>query len=704
MNRTLPCTLLALILACSSLCGRAKSLPGTPAPARNQSTPPPAVRIRIGAGAAALNGPWKFTIGDSPIDPATGQPLWAEPDFDDSGWETIDLTPRTIAIDPTSGWTGYVPGWTAKGHPGYWGYAWYRIRVQQEAIQGDEPEALAIWDVDDAYQLFADGRLIGTFGGFRPGKPPLTYWNEPEAFNLPDQQVKEGSAIVSATRVIAFRIWCGPNTLTQNPDGGGLHVAPVIGSAATVGAQYQRAWLEIIRSYGFIVAEVPIYLVLTIAACSLLFFDHSDLVYLWLAGVFLLTAANAASSCLFAWTTVANQTTMYLFMDAVLAPCIMGGWVMTWWFWFRLRRPSWVPKAVIGLTILYGFSFSMGEDLFFTLIPHAVGSELHLASIGIRLCFLGLLILIVIHGIRQQGREGWLALPAVVLVGIAQFQIDLVVLHVHTQWYPFGVGVYLYDVANAVFSVVVFVLLLRRLQQSLRRQRLMALDVKQAQEVQQVILPEAKMNLPGLEIECEYRPAREVGGDFFQIIPHKNDGSLLVVAGDVTGKGLKAGMLVALLVGAIRSSAETNAAPESVLAALNRRLLGRSDAQATCLALRIARDGAVTLANAGHPPPYLNGEPIAMEGALPLGILDGAAISVVGFQLREGDRLALVSDGIPEATDVNGNLFGFDRVKELLHAARTAAEVAAAAQNFGQEDDISVITVTRTALPVPASA
>ena len=679
-------------------------MPGMTAPTGNQAATQLAMHMRIGTSAAALHGPWKFTVGDSPIDPATGRPLWAEPDFDDSGWETMDLTSKTNAIDPTSGWTGYVPGWTAKGHPGYWGYAWYRIRVQQEEFQSEEPEALAIWDVDDAYQFFADGRLIGAFGGFRPGKPPLTYWNEPEAFNLPDQQGKGGSEITSATRVIALRIWCGPNTLTQNPDGGGIHIAPVMGSAAAVRAQYQSAWLQIIRSYGFIAAEALIYLVLAIAACSLLLFDHSDRVYLWLAGVFLLTAANAACSCLFAWTTVADQVTMYLIMDAFLAPCILGGWVMTWWFWFRLHRPSWVPKAVIGLTLLYGISFSLGEDLFFTLIPHQVGAALHLASIGIRLSILCLLILIVVRGIRQQGREGWLALPAVLLVGIAQFQIDLVVLHVRTQWYPFGVGVYLYDVASAVVSVAVFVLLLRRLQQSLHRQRLMALDVKQAQEVQQVILPEAQMNLPGLEIECEYRPAREVGGDFFQIIPHKSDGSLLVVAGDVTGKGLKAGMLVALLVGAIRSTAEANAAPEYVLAALNRRLLGRGDAQATCLALRIARDGAVTLANAGHLPPYLNGEPIAMEGALPLGIIDDAALSVVEFQIKEGDKLALVSDGIAEATDGNGNLFGFDRVKELLHAARTAAEVASTAQTFGQEDDISVITVTRTALPVPASA
>jgi serine phosphatase RsbU (regulator of sigma subunit) len=253
-------------------------------------------------------------------------------------------------------------------------------------------------------------------------------------------------------------------------------------------------------------------------------------------------------------------------------------------------------------------------------------------------------------------------------------------------------------------AVVIALLLLRRLLRSLKRQRLMALDVKQAQEVQQVILPEARLKLPGLTIESEYRPARAVGGDFFQIIPHKADGSLLIVAGDVTGKGLKAGMLVALLVGAIRTAAETSDDPEAVLATLNRRLMGRGDAQATCLALRIAKDGAATLANAGHISPHLNGEPIAMEGALPLGMMESADFSLMHFPLKSDDKLVLMSDGIAEATDAEGQLFGFERVQELLHTATTAAAVANAAQSFGQEDDISVISVTRTSVHEPALA
>jgi serine phosphatase RsbU (regulator of sigma subunit) len=91
-----------------------------------------------------------------------------------------------------------------------------------------------------------------------------------------------------------------------------------------------------------------------------------------------------------------------------------------------------------------------------------------------------------------------------------------------------------------------------------------------------------------------------------------------------------------------------------VLRALNQRLMGRGDAQATCLALRIEADGSVTLANAGHMAPYLNGEPLPMEGALPLGMIEGAESSVMHFQLKPGDKLVLMSDGIAEATDADG--------------------------------------------------
>jgi len=215
-------------------------------------------------------------------------------------------------------------------------------------------------------------------------------------------------------------------------------------------------------------------------------------------------------------------------------------------------------------------------------------------------------------------------------------------------------------------------------------------------------LPEAHTDLPGLEIESEYRPALEVGGDFFQIIPDSADGSLLIVAGDVAGKGLQAGMLVALLVGAIRTVAQFDPDPLVLLGALNKRLLGRGDAFATCLALRIAADGRITLANAGHLAPYLNGKPIELEGSLPLGMLEAPEVSITRFELSPGDRLMLLSDVVAEAMDSDGHLFGFDRIQELLDTGISASAIASAAQKFGQEDDISVISVTRTGALIPA--
>jgi serine phosphatase RsbU (regulator of sigma subunit) len=245
---------------------------------------------------------------------------------------------------------------------------------------------------------------------------------------------------------------------------------------------------------------------------------------------------------------------------------------------------------------------------------------------------------------------------------------------------------------------------LLRMLQSVRRQREMALDVKQAAEMQQVLIPRKLPPIPGLAIESEYHPARDVGGDFFQIVHHPGDGAALIVAGDVAGKGLKAGMIGAMLVGAIRTATETSLDPEFVLGVLNRRLLRRGDAQATCLALRIDQDGFAALANAGHLPPYLNGEPVEIEGSLPLGMIENLDCSVLEFRLSPSDRLLLVSDGVPEAADEQGRLFGFDRLLELIRTQPSAASIAQAAQAFGQEDDISVISVTRVPVAEPALA
>jgi hypothetical protein len=649
--------------------------------------------ITLGQSVVPLNGPWKFTIGDSPIDPATHEPLWAEPGFDDSHWETVDLTPPPGSFDPNMGTSGFVPGWTAKGHPGYSGYAWYRIRVKVNASPGEKLSLAGPTDVDDAFQVFANGSLLGSFGDFSASHP-VTHSSRPTLFPLSSSALSHAP---DGTQVLAFRLWMDPNTLQISPDAGGLHNTPQLGQTGALAVGYQVRWLALIRVFAIGAFQAFLFLMLAVLALSLTLFDRSDKVYYWIAAAFLLQAAVYITQVTGAWSDLISGQSENILIEAVLVPLIVALWVMVWWVWFQLRRPAWLPKTVIILTLLYIVGNLLGGELIFGLVSHPVAVKFHLLSFGVRLVFLTLLILIVVLGIRQQGREGWLAVPAVVLLGISRFQNELNVLHILGNWFVFGTQITPSIEANLLLVFAIFILLLRRMFVSLRVQREQALDIKQAVEVQQVILPESRTLYPGLSIETEYRPAREVGGDFFQILPHPTDGSTLIVAGDVTGKGLQAGMLVALLVGAIRSTAELNPDPLFILQALNRRLLGRRSAQATCLALRIATDGSATLANAGHLPPYLNGRPLDMQGALPLGIIDGADFSVMHFQLTSNEKLVVISDGILEATDAHGELFGFDRVAELLRNSTPVKALADAAQLFGQNDDISLVAVTRTA-------
>ncbi|MGA8109029.1 MAG: SpoIIE family protein phosphatase [Acidobacteriaceae bacterium] len=204
---------------------------------------PVAEQIQLGHSVAALYGPWKFRVGDSPIDPKTGAPVWAEPGFDDAGWETVDLSGQSHASDPIAGTPDYMPGWTAKGHPGYWGYAWYRIRVNVTSRPGVKLAMAGPSDVDDVYQFFDNGTKVGAFGDFAPGKEPTVYTTRPVMFDLPE------ALGTSGTREFAFRVYMMPDTLTQLDDVGGFHNAPLLGEVGAIASRYQVQWEELYRAY-----------------------------------------------------------------------------------------------------------------------------------------------------------------------------------------------------------------------------------------------------------------------------------------------------------------------------------------------------------------------------------------------------------------------------------------------------------------------
>jgi hypothetical protein len=221
-------------------------------------------------------------------------------------------------------------------------------------------------------------------------------------------------------------------------------------------------------------------------------------------------------------------------------------------------------------------------------------------------------------------------------------------------------------------------------------------ELAAARGIQELLIPQEKLATPGFEVDSIYSPALEVGGDFFHVQTVGIEG-IVVVIGDVAGKGLKAAMNVSLLMGALRRTPDRS--PARILEALNGVLTG-TDSFTTCQAVWFGVNGEMVIANAGHLPPYLNTQEITLPGGLPLGVLAEVSYEEARFYLHPGDRVLLLSDGVVEARQPSGELFGFDRVRHL--SQQSALYLADAAKAFGQQDDITVLTVRRLAQALAA--
>jgi hypothetical protein len=654
----------------------------TTAPSPAPQSPPSVVnlgssveQVRLGDSVAPLVGPWKFHIGDDPA--------WSQPGFDDSAWSEMDMTPPTRPSHPNQPLP--LPGWTARGYPNYSGYAWYRLTVD---VQGSGRRlSLKMPDsVDDAYQVFVNGAQIGQFGKFN-GRSVTAYGTLPSAFPLPRN-------LTSGTINVAIRLWMDSATPFNSPDAGGLHGPPVLGYARDIAGQVRLNFDDIAHGVGSGFLESLILIMAMFMAGALYWLDPQEDAYFWLALVCLVTLLGNSIVLLANFTTPMGQTEGVILSDVLAAPIRIGLWVMFWAYWFRLprlHRIHWITWTLVAL-------LSIGTAM---LRPPLYGQKIPVEAANILIptlmvlkLGLGVVLGVVAYlGFRRNKAEGGLAGAAIMLAFAANFQHELRLIHIAWSTTIFGFRVSLGTVSTILSLLIITIMLLIRFVRSQRLQEQWKLEIEQARSIQQVLLPEQLPSIKGLRIRSEYHPAREVGGDFFQILPLGDDGAALIVVGDVTGKGLQAGMLVALILGAIRTAIEQSTDPARILAIINEQLTEREHASATCEILRISAKGTVTLSHAGHLPPYLNGSEVQMEGALPLGMISGIDFPSQSLQLQPGDELTLMSDGVVEAQDSRGQLFGFDKVHEMMSKRATAEELAVAAQAFGQADDITVLQV-----------
>ena len=252
--------------------------------------------------------------------------------------------------------------------------------------------------------------------------------------------------------------------------------------------------------------------------------------------------------------------------------------------------------------------------------------------------------------------------------------------------------------------------LVKQQQAEARQRERIDQELKIAQLIQQQFLPKELPDLPSWHVAAFYRPARTVGGDFYDFIPLP-DGRVMFVVGDVTDKGVPAALVMASTHSLLRAAAPRLISPGKVLGHVNDMLCADIPAHmfVTCLALVLdPASGQVQFANAGHDVPYVRTQDGVKElraRGMPLGLMPGMDYEEMSFQFDPGDCALLHSDGLAEAHAPDREMFGFPRVAALVGKGPSGeALIDLCLTELGrftgadheQEDDITLVSLQRS--------
>jgi hypothetical protein len=591
--------------------------------------------------------PLRYHFGDDP-DRKLG---WANPNFDDSAWPVAE--------------NGLVPSRSRDRDR----FLWVRMRVPVPAnLNG--PLALHLDDLGVqpiAWQVFVNGQSLGGQGAFPPNadpaEPPVS-----SVMTLPSSLAPPGSVAL-----VALREWHGPARFESRAPS---HPIAQVNEANVLGLTVRAGAAEAL------VANGPEYLLsalLALTGIALIVFWRTSggREYLWAAIMLLTPLANAilSSGPIVAHLSFHAQTLAWAadYSAGLIAE------IEFMWALFQLRS-RWL--RILWHAIWVAFMLAYVAEAYFLESP----AFMHLCQIVIVSGIPAFDLILFPACIREMLRPGGKR-----AIAAAQSLFEVIILlvifgySVHLTLGPFPLD--LFNLSLIFVDMAIAAMLFRRAWKAWRESGSLRAEFEAAREVQQQLVT-APPVIPGFHIEAVYRPAKQVGGDFFRVQPGEN-GGLLMVVGDVSGKGLKAAMTVSVIMGALRDYSSTR--PAEVLAHLNRVLFGQVSGFVTCCVALVTSDGAMVIANAGNPGPYRNGQEMEVEPGLPLGLIGEATYAEARTELAPGDRLTFVSDGVVEATNARGELYGFERTQAI--STESAEKVAQAAQAFGQEDDITVLCV-----------
>src|SRR5918994_1074311 len=255
-------------------------------------------------------------------------------------------------------------------------------------------------------------------------------------------------------------------------------------------------------------------------------------------------------------------------------------------------------------------------------------------------------------------------------------------------------------------------LLGRRLEQEIRERERVEQELQVARSIQQASLPEEVPEIEGWQITPYYRPAREVGGDFYDFLELSNGHLGLLVGDATTGKGVPAALVMASTRSMLRAVARASEySPGEVLSRVNDSLVTDIPPNmfVTCFyAILDPENGSLRYANAGHDLPYLhrNGDAEELRArGMPLGLIPSMEYEEKEIALDAGEAALFYTDGLVEAHDSRGEMFGFPRLRELVAEQGKQGSLEAlleelysfVGEGWEQEDDITLLTLRRSA-------
>jgi len=378
-----------------------------------------------------LNGPWAFAFGDDPARAAAA--------FDDRDWERVDLTPPPGAHDGDVGLPGYVPGWTARGHAGRAGHAWYRLRVRWSVPPGTTPVLVGPTLVDGAHELYWNGRRIGGIGDFA-ALPPRVYATRPQLYEL-------GETASSGDGVLAIHVYL-PQELAGDAEAGGLHVAPILAERTAGAARHVAQWWQTFWGYVVDLVEPLALLALALFALSLRRFAAGDRFLLPAAAAVSTIALSRLNQPLYYWSDVESLRTIVVARYVVLNPLAIVLWVVA-----CHRVSGGTDRRFDAAACVCGLAAGLAAW---------PGGESEIVQSAARSALLALCGWAMWRAAACGARPLWLTLATSVAVAVALFAAELSAIGVPGIWFPYGVGVSRTQYALAVAIPLLGWLLHRR--------------------------------------------------------------------------------------------------------------------------------------------------------------------------------------------------------------------------------------------------